>query len=195
MKFFILSWFLLFVTKINAQTEWEIKLSTKIPDSNMGVWKKGDYKILISLDSISTYLRRSQQSMIKAIDYYSEQDSNFINYYKATANRYMVASRHIEDAKDGFDLQTLVLYEGRDDIQNNSNSRILERYIKQFMEQGNAPVFFKGKRIYTLCCISALREAGNTLTFSDILNRGYETRIFFDQPEEYLFYEYSNMGW
>jgi hypothetical protein len=192
--FFLL--FLQLTLSINAQSEWVIELSTKMPDSRMGVWTKGNYTILLTLDSIYTHLQRSQQGMIKAIEYYSEQDSNFINYYEATANRYNEAARHIENAKDGFDLQTLVLYEGREDVkQNNSNSRILESYIKQLVEQGDAPVFFKGMRIYTLCCSSELRDEGQTLTFSDILNRGYETRIFFDQPDDYIFYEYRNMGW
>lgn len=160
----------------------------------MGVWVKGDYTIMVNLDSISTYLRRNQQNMTKAIEYYSEQDSNFVNYYKATANRYNVAATQTEEAKNGFDLQTLILYEGRENLnQNNGNSRILLSFIKQQVEQGKALVFYKGERVFNLCCTSKLRDEG--LTFSEILNRGYETIIFFDQPENYLFYEYSNMGW
>jgi hypothetical protein len=165
-----------------------------MPDSRMGVWVKGDYTIKVNLDSISTYLRRSQQTMTKAIEYYGEQDSNFVNYYKATANRYNVAATQTEEAKDGFDLQSLILYEGRENQnQNNGNSRILVSFIKQQVEQGTALVFYKGERVFKLCCTSKLRDEG--ITFSEILNRGYETIIFFDQPENYLFYDYSNMGW
>jgi hypothetical protein len=194
MKLIFLSFLLFFTFLASGQTEWEIELSTKKPDSRMGVWVKGDYTIMINLDSISTYLRRSQQNMTKAIEYYGEQDSNFINYYKATANRYIVAANQTEEAKDGFDLQSLILYEGRENLnQNNGNSRILISFIKQQMEQGKALVFYKGERVLKLCCTSKLRDEG--ITFSEILNRGYETIIFFDQPENYLFYEYSNMGW
>lgn len=191
----VLLFFLLFFTLFsNGQTEWEIELSTKKPDLRMGVWVKGDYTIMVNLDSISTYLRGSQQNMTKAIEYYSEQDSNFVNYYKATANRYNVAATQTEEAKDGFDLQKLTLYEGRENLnQNNSNSKLLESFIKQQVEQGKALVFYKGERVFKLCCTSKLQDEG--ITFSEILNRGYETITFFDQPENYLFYEYSNMGW
>lgn len=191
----ILSSLLLFFTLFSiGQTEWQIELSTKIPDLRMGVWVKGDYTILVNLDSISKHLRRSQQNMTNAIEYYGEQDSNFVNYYKATATRYDVAATQTEEAKDGFDLQTLILYEGRENLnQNNGNSRILVSFIKQQVEQGKALVFYKGERVFKLCCTSKLRDEG--ITFSEILNRGYETIIFFEQPENYLFYEYSNMGW
>jgi hypothetical protein len=194
MKLVFLTFLLFFTLFSNGQTEWEIELYTKMPDSRMGVWVKGDYTIKVNLDSISTYLRRSQQNTTKAIEYYGEQDSNFVNYYKATANRYNVAATQTEEAKDGFDLQTLILYEGRENLnQNNGNSRILVSFIKQQVEQGKALVFYKGEPIFKLCCTSKLRDEG--ITFSEILNRGYETITFFDQPENYLFYEYYIMGW
>jgi hypothetical protein len=194
MKLALLSILLFFTLFSFGQTEWEIELSTKKPDSRMGVWVKGDYTIMINLDSISTYLRRSQQNMTKAIEYYGEQDSNFVNYYKASANRYNVAATQTEEAKDGFDLQTLILYEGRENLnQNNGNSRILVSFIKQQVEQEKALVFYKGERVFKLCSTFKLRDEG--ITFSEILNRGYETIIFFDQPENYLFYEYYIMGW
>lgn len=194
MKLVLLSILLFFTLFSTGQTEWEIELPSKIPDSRMGVWVKGDYTILINLDSISTYLRRSQQMMTKAIEYYTEQDSNFVNYYKATANRYNVAATQTKVAKDRFDLQTLILYEGRENLnQNSGNSRILENFIKQQVEQGKALVFYKAERVFKLCCTSKLHD--EEITFSEILNRGYETIIYFDQPENYLFYEYHHMGW
>ena len=117
-----------------------------------------------------------------------------MNYYKATANRYSVAATQTEEAKDGFDLQKLTLYDGRENLnQNNSNSRLLESFIKQQVEQGKALVFYKGECVFKLCCTSKLRDEG--ITFSEILNRGFETITFYDQPENYLFYEYHHLGW
>jgi hypothetical protein len=36
------------------------------------------------------------------------------------------------------------------------------------VEQGKAPVFYKGERVFKLCCTSKLRDEG--ITFSEILN-------------------------
>ncbi len=135
-------------------------------------------------------------TIVNAIDYYGVQDSNVINHYKVTATRYDVAATCTEEAKNGFNLQELILYEGVADVKQHSGiSRIIERYIKQLVEQGNALVFYKGQRIYSLCYTSKLRDEGSYPTFSEILNQGYEIRMFYDQPSNYLFYDYRHLGW
>jgi hypothetical protein len=192
---FILS-FLLFTTSAHSQSDWIIELSTKMPEPRTGVWARGDYTVLVSLDSLSAHLRRSQHGLKRSIDYYADQDSNLLNYFTATAHRYSVAATLTENAKNGFDLQTLIVYEGVEDARRNTGtSWIINSYVKQLVELGKAPVFYKGQRIFTLCGISEMNNRGSENTFSDILNSGYEILIFYDQPDNCLFYDYHHLGW
>jgi hypothetical protein len=196
MKRIFFTLFLLFTTSANAQSEWVIELSTKMPESRAGVWAKGDYIILVSLDSLSAHLRRSQHSLKRSIDYYVDKDSNLLNYFTATANRYSVAATLTENAENGFDLQTLIIYEGvEDSLRNAGNSWIVESYVKQLVELGKAPVFYKGQRIFNLCGISEMSNGGRLESVSDILNQGYEIKTFYDQPDNCIFYEYMHLGW
>jgi hypothetical protein len=191
---FLLSFLAINLTAF-SQDLWEIKLSTHMPETRMGKWTVGDYTVFVSLDTISAMLRKSQESLINAIAYYGDQDSNLVNYYKATEKRYGIAATQLEQAKNGFDLQSLIIYEGREDIrQNIGNSRFLKDQIDHFVQKGNAVVFFKGKRIFTLCRSSVHTNQGLG-TASDILNSGYEIRTFYDEPENSLFFEYYHLGW
>jgi hypothetical protein len=196
MKLLFIHVCLLFTLSAHSQSEWVIQLDTKMPESRSGVWAKGDYTILVSLDSLSAHLRRCQHDLKRSIDYYVDQDSNLLNYFRATARRYGVAATLTENAKNGFDLQSLIIYEGAEDPQRNTgNSWIMNSYVKQLVEQAKAPVFYKGQRIFSLCGISEWNNGGSEDTFSDILNSGYETRIFYDQPDNCLFYDYHHLGW
>lgn len=91
MKLFILLCLLLNFSA-HAQSEWVINLATQAPDARMGVWAKGDYSIMVSLDSLSLHLRRSQHDLKRSIDYYVDKDSNLLNYFTATAKRYDTAA-------------------------------------------------------------------------------------------------------
>jgi hypothetical protein len=187
---------LLLSLSLTAQSEWTIVLSTKIPDARMGAWTRGDYTILVNLDSISTHFRRCQQSITRSLEYYKDQDSNLANYFRATQNRYGRAATQLEQAANGFDLKTLVIYEGVENAHRNlEDCRILESYLKNLVEQGKALVYFKGERIYTLCCTSELMNQGRLETVQDILNHGYEIRTFYEDPDNSLFIDYSIMGW
>jgi hypothetical protein len=188
--------FLLLSLSLSAQSEWMIDLSTKIPDARMGAWTRGDYTILVNLDSISTHFRRCQHSITRSLEYYKDQDSNLANYFRATQNRYGRAATQLEQAANGFDLKTLVIYEGVESVNRNlEDFRILESYLKNLVEQGKALVYFKAERIYTLCCISELMNQGHLETVQDILNQGYEIRTFYEEPANSLFIDYSIMGW
>lgn len=196
MKFqlFFLLLFLNFT--VFSQADWEIKLSKSMPETRMGKWTVGDYTVLISLDTIAVMLRKEHESMIKAIAYYGDQDSNLVNYYKATAIRYNMAASQLEQAQNGFDLQSLIIYQGREDSSHNTgNSRFLRVQVDHFVQRGNAIVFYQGKRIFTLCRSSEQSNQGRMESPSDMLNHGYEIRTFYDVPEHSLFYEYYHLGW
>jgi hypothetical protein len=195
MKLFLLLCLLLNFSA-HAQSEWVINLATQAPDARMGVWAKRDYSIMVSLDSLSLHLRRSQHDLKRSIDYYVDKDSNLLNYFTATAKRCDTAATILEQAENGFDLKTLSIYEGTENSNRNlEDSRILENYIKQLVEQQKAIVYYKGQRIFTLCYISESIDNGGALTVSEILNQGYTTKAFFDQPDNCLFHEFYLMGW
>ena len=196
MKFLFPLLCLLLNFSAHAQSEWVINLATQAPAARMGVWAKGDYSIMVSLDSLSAHFRRSQHDLKRSIDYYVDKDSNLANYFSATQNRYDTAATILEQAENGFDLKTLSIYEGIEHSDRNlEDSRILENYIKQLVEQQKAIVFYKGQRIFTLCYTSESNHNGGERTVSEILNHGYTTRAFFDQPDNCLFYEFYLMGW
>ena len=167
-----------------------------MPVPRMGKWVKGDYTVYISLDTLSMYFRRCQQSITISLDYYKDKDSNLANYFRATQNRYGRAATQLEQGENGFDLKTLIIYEGMENPNRNlEDSRILENYIKQLVEQQKALVYYKGQRIFTLCYISESIDNGGALTVSEILNHGVTTKAFFDQPDNCLFHEYTHLGW
>ena len=195
-KLFLFPLFLLLSLSVTAQSEWTIVLSTKIPDARLGTWTRGDYTILVNLDSISTHFRMCQQSITRSLDYYKDKDSNLANYFRDTHNRYGRAATQLEQAANGFDLKPLVIYEGVENANRNlEDCRILESFLKNLVEQGKALVYFKGERIYSLCCTSELMNQGRLETVQDMLNRGYEIRTFYEDPDNSLFIDYSIMGW
>lgn len=196
MKMLLLSLFLLVTLSAFSQSQWEIELSHEMPVPRMGKWVKGDYTVYISLDTLARYFRICQQSTTKSLEYYENRDSNLVNYFKATQNRYCTAASQLEQAANDFDLKTLIIYEGMDNPKRNAEDfAILERYLEQRVQQGKAIVFFKGKRIYTLCRTSEMSYKVRSDTFQDILNQGYITRTFYDEPGNCLFFEYMHLGW
>jgi len=196
MKFVGTFLLLLFTFSVQSQSEWAIDLSSEKLNSRMGVWTKGDYTILVAIDSISMHLNRCQQSIQRSLDYYSDKDSNLTSYFLGSSNRYKTAVHQLEKANNGFGLNTLIIYEGRDNQkQNVGNSAIVERYLKQLVEQGKAIVYYKEMRIYTLCWSSEQLNQGRHETVSDILNSGYITRTFYDEPSNCLFMDSHIYGW
>jgi hypothetical protein len=196
MKFLPLIFFLTINLTVFSQNLWEIALSNEPPVPRMGKWVRGDYTVSISLDTLSMHFRRCEQSITRSLEYYKDQDSNLANYFRATQNRYGRAATQLEQATNGFDLKTLIIYEGMENSSRNlEDSRILESYIKQRVEQGKDLVFFKGKRIFTLCGSSEMSNQGRVDTVQDILNRGYEIRTFYDEPDNCLFFEVQILGW
>jgi|LakMenEpi03Aug12_release.lakeMendotaPanAssembly.Ray.scaffolds.fasta_scaffold347162_2 hypothetical protein len=196
MKAMLFSFLVILNFTVFSQNLWEIKLATSMPETRMGKWVVGDYTVFVSMDTISVMLRKEQEHMIKAIAYYGDQDSNLVNYYKATATRYNMAASQLEQAQNGFDLQSLIIYQGREDSsQNTGNSRFLRVQVDHFVQRGNAIVFYQGKRIFTLCRSSEQSNQGRMESPSDMLNHGYEIRTFYDVPENSLFCEYYHLGW
>lgn len=200
MKFVLFLLIQLFILTVSAQQKWEIQLKDMEDNLRVGYWVNGDYTVQVKLDSLEANFRRNVQNCTNGIAYYGDKDSNLVNYYTATAKRYQTAVNQMESAVDSFDLKSLVVYDGLEDVrQNAGNSRVVERYVKQVVDQGNAIVFYKGKRIYTLQCSSELsalsKNATGEVSVAELLNRGHEIRTYYDQPDDCIFIEYYIMGW
>lgn len=190
----------LFILTVSAQQKWEIQLKRTFDDSRLGYWVNGEYIVQVKLDSLEANFRRNVQNCAKGIDYYGDKDSNLVNYYNATAKRYQTAINKMESAIDSFDLKSLVVYDGVDNVSlTTGNSNVVERYVKQVVDQGDAIVFYKGKRIYTLQCSSELsalsKNANGEVHVAEILNRGHEIRTYYEQPDDCIFIEYHILGW
>jgi len=200
MKFVLFLLIQLFILTVSAQQKWEIQLKSTLDDSRLGYWVNGAYTIQVNLDSVDVNFRRMVQNCVNGIAYYGDKDSNLVNYYDATAKRYQTAINKMESAVDSFDLKSLVVYEGLEDVSLNAGkSSVIERFVKQFVDQGNAIVFYKGRRIYTLQCSSELsplsKNANSEVNVAEILNRGHEIRTYYDQPDDCIFIEYYILGW
>lgn len=175
----------------NSQNYWEIELSKNSKVEHMGVWVNGDYAIYVELDKIKEILLRTSQSSENSALYYYNKDSNLVNYFKSTSNRYKLAIVQLENAKNNFDLRSLIVYDGMEyKNQNVGNSRVIADQIKHLVEMGNAIVFYKGERIYKLKCNSELKEMGG-----GFFNRFYEIRTYFNDLGNCIFLENNYMGW
>lgn len=190
MKWTLFLFALAFSLNCNAQTQFEIELSRDLNERRMGIWVKGDYKIYVELEKIATNFRWTCQSDERSISYFIDKDSNLVNHFKSNLKRYETAVDQLENAKDGFDLKTLILYSGVEDIkQNVGNSILVENEVRQQVEKGAAIVFYKGVRIYKLKTNYELKENGG------LMNRGYEIRTYFDDLENCIFTQYYHLGW
>lgn len=117
----------------------------------MGVWENGDYKIYIEMQPLQEGFRSDYVSLMNVMETQYQHDSVTSLRYKMYAERYLIASNQLKMAGHGFDLRKLVLYIGPDnEEQNKGNSYTVDMLIRQSVEKGNAVLFYKGKRIFTL---------------------------------------------
>jgi hypothetical protein len=190
MKFTLLLFISAFSLTVSSQSDWKIELSRDLKEARMGVWEIRDYKIYVGFEQLETNFRRTAESSTNAISYYGDKDSNLVKYFNDNAKRYQTAADQLAHAHHGFDLRSIILYPGIEDKkQNVGNSRLVEGEVKQLVEKGNAIVYYKGKRIYTLTCKSEYYEEGG------ILNSGYEVRTYVDDVNNFVFHDYQHMGW
>ena len=190
MKPFLFLFILTFSLTANSQNTWEIKLSKNSKREHMGVWEERDYKIYVDIGLMKTFFNSTCQEYNNNILRCGEKDSSLVKYYSHTAKRYYDAANLVEEAKEDFDLRTLIVYHGLEDKnQNVGNSEVVRSYIKQLVESGSAVVIYKGEQIFTLNCKFEFKEQGG------ILHSCYQIRTYFDDVENYIFSEFMHTGW
>ena len=182
---------ILILTLINlaySQTISEITLIKDTPETRLGIWKKGDYKTLIELDALTSNLKNAVTGYSKYIEY-SYTDTLSTLFYNQMITRYNVAIEQLEKAKNNYDLKNIVLYYGLDDMdRNKESSAIIEENVMQFIKRGKAIIVYKGERIYSL-------KSKFTLTGDDFLNRGYETKVYYETPDNCVNIYNYHLGW
>lgn len=167
-----------------------LELSKKLEAFKSGLWINGDYTIYIDRLVLAANFKEEVKNAAKSKEYYGDKDTNLVNYFNGNATRYQKAADQLENGNDQMDLRKLILYNGTEDIkQNTGSSTIVGNAVKQLVEQGKAIVYYKGKRIFTL------QRSSELINQNDILNHGYETRLFYDDKENCIFRDYQIMGW
>ncbi len=186
---YILFLFLLSIPCLGySQYSSEIKLSKTLDESRMGLWTNGDYKMYIELNTLESSFRNTYNSYNQSTLRSYTEDTVTSKFYLLTAQRYLLAADLLKNAESGFNLRSLIIYFGVEDKQYDlGNSYIVGRYVTQMVESGNAAVYYKGERIYTLQRLITSQGHG--------LDYGYDALIYYDDKENCAITYYQHLGW
>lgn len=173
----------------SLQAQATLELSKKMDESRLGYWQKGDFNIYVQMDELEHRYRQTGDGYLSAIKTNGYGDStNAI--YQITADRFLFAADLLKNAEDGFKLNDLILYSGPfDEKQNTGNSTYIEHDISQMVERGQAVVYHKGSRIYSL------NIGYETYGGDFILTQGTHITIYYDLIKNYLFKYSQSYGW
>ncbi len=166
----------------------QIKLSTLLSETRLGLWTQGDYRVYVELDVIEATFRDTGKGYSNAALNNQYADS-VANVNLLTSQRFLKAADQLKNAQNGFDLRTLDVYFGAqmektdtmyyDQVQAN---------VMRFMESGIAVVYFKDVRIY---------ELNRALYFDgeEVMNFTYTIRLYYDDENNYVYQYNQVMGW
>lgn len=162
----------------------EIQLNPSLDTLKSSYWENGDYKIYIKTQAFIAYLQNEYSSLVRAMQLEINKDSLTLDRYNLYATRYLKAINQIDTNENGFDLRQLILYIGPENSERNKgNSEIVELYLRMSVENGNATVFYRGKRIFKL----------KKLILNDYIMS--TIKIYFDDDKNYLFSYYGHINW
>lgn len=162
----------------------EIQLNPSLDTLKSSYWENGDYKIYIKTPAFIAYLQNEHSSLVRAMELEINNDSLTLDRYNLYANRYLKAINQIDTTENGFNLRQLILYVGPENSERNKgNSEIVELYLRNAIENGNASVFYRGKRIFKLKKLII-----NTYVMSEI-------KIYFDYDKNYVFSYFGHVNW
>jgi hypothetical protein len=162
----------------------EIQLNPSLDTLKSSIWENGDYKIYIKTQAFIAYLQNEYSSLVRAMQQDFNKDSLTLVRYNVYATRYLKAINQIDTTENGFDLRQLILYIGPENSESNKgNSEIVELYLRMAIENGNASVFYRGKRIFKLKKLIL-----NDYVMSTI-------KIYFDDDKNYVFSYFGHINW
>lgn len=189
MKLFLITFLLVVVFCSNAQSKSNLLLSKNIDESHIGWWTKDNFIIGIKIEVLEKKLNASCNSFQYAIDNYTFADSSGLAFYKDNLERYSHIADQLKNEKNDFNLQKIILYDGLyDEVKEKGNSTVIENIIKNELSAGNAIVYFKGIRIYTLQTIYEIID-------TDFVSHNSCYTIYYDTIENLLYKDCSVYGW
>lgn len=187
MKHILILFFLTLQLLGHSQHYNEIKLSKTLNESRLGVWPMGDYEVFISLVELENSFRSSGNSFLNPEfkNYYSD---SVIASYNLSAKKYLDIAEQLKKAENGFDLRRIIVSDnGNNEKESVEYSIEVEIRIKQFLRNGSAVVYYKGKRIHELK--ARYQPQGTGLDF------GYDVLIYFDDEKNYVLKYNEHLGW
>jgi hypothetical protein len=159
----------------HSQQYYSIKLSDTLNETRMGLWAKGDYKIYVELGIVETSLRNRGNGFLHTVENNNQEPVDSIS--NQMAKRFGKAADELKKAGNNFDLRNLVVYYGP-----------VEGIVRQLVKNDSAAVcYYKGKRVYTLTRRDEAQGTG--------VDFGYDTLVYFDSAENYIFKYYTHLGW
>jgi hypothetical protein len=162
----------------------EMQLSDMVPETNLGLWQKGDYNVYVPIDGYEKNLKESYESLVKAIKELPETDSTNRVRYQLYIDRYALALEQINKAENGFDLKTLVVYIGPENIKDKEMlTSDVNLYVQKLVQEGQAIVYYKGQRIYRLKIRYTMDVIMSTYTY------------YYDTPSNSIFNYYGYINW
>lgn len=174
----------------SAQAPQEIKLATSFESTRVGVWQEGNYTIHVDLNYLQSVFQERCTSYLDAANTYVFEDSSGYLFYCQTSKRYNLAGVQLAHATNGLDLRTIKIYHGLDNQSDQLNQpQVMQDLILHLVEKGNAMLFYKEQRIFTLFSLTNIIGNGN------ILNQGFENIIYAYDPKDYLSKKVEILGW
>lgn len=162
----------------------EILLNDTINPLHCDLWENGDYKIFIETETFVAFLMNEHSGIIREMHNTMKNDSTAYLRYHMYGERYRSAIMQLLEAESGFDLRSLAVYVGpENDEMNKGNSATVELFVRQFLENGNAAVFYKGQRIFKLYKKTTLDPVMSII------------RIYFDDDTNYAFQYFGYINW
>ncbi len=162
----------------------EIQLNKSLDTVNTSYWKNGDYKFFIQREKVLNYLDEYYSGITRAMQTNLGGDTGFQSRNKMYAARYLKALIQVEEIDSSFNLRSLVVYTGYDNAERNKgNSAEIETYVRQFVENGQAVVYYKGQRLFKL-----KKRVVNDYVMSTI-------NIYYDDDKNYAFFYYGYINW
>lgn len=162
----------------------EISLNNSLDTVNTCYWKNGDYKFFIEREKVLNYLEENYSGITRAMQSILASDTATLNRYKMYAARYEKAIKQVKEINSNFDLRSLVVYIGPENAERNKgNSTELETYARTLLENGEAVVYYKGRRVFKL-----KRRVVYDIVMSTI-------HIYYDDDKNYAFFYFGHINW
>ena len=185
MKYLLFSFLFVVYFSSYSQYSYEVELSESLNENRLGMWTFGDYKAYFELDVLESSFRNIGNSFLNP-DLKNYYPDSVIASYNLSAQMYLEAAAQLKNAANGYDLTRINVAKGAEK-ENLDISSKMESLIQQLLENGQAVVYYKGKRVYTLCKLYKTHDKGFLMA--------YEIFVYFDDEKNCILKYHEDLGW